>query len=291
MIKTHEIIHQAFRQYRPYLAYSGGGDSGVLLDIICSLGYKPPLIYADTQMEYNSGLPFVKAQAKRYGLTLHVATAEHTPEQVWKKHGYPMLGKMPARMWMQRHKASEYGFKVDVSTCCRKIKIEPARKLAKKLGCNAAMTGLRGSPDDRLRGFRSQKDGVIFYLKTDKLTQINPLDGWTDLMVSRYTKNHKLAVNPSRANGTLTGGCMYCGGGGQFDDSCIRVLRDKYNSNWRKMIIDFGFAPIIIAIKYEVPLSIATAALEILGGVEKVADTMPHVFDFLRKNPLRGYNR
>jgi len=32
-------------------------------------------------------------------------------------------------------------------------------------------------------------------------------------------------------------------------------------------------------------------ALDHLGGPEAVADQMPHVFDFLRITPLRGYDR
>jgi len=291
MKRTHDIIAKAFRQYRPYLAYSGGGDSTVLLDIVTGMGHKPPLIYANSQMEYNSSLSFVQAQAKRYGLELHVAKAELTPEECWKKHGYPMLGKMAARIWMQKHPAVEWGFKVDVSTCCRKMKIAPARVLGKKIGCNAALTGQRGVQDDRLRGLRSHKDGTICDLKQDHLTQINPLDGWTDLMILRYTKQHALEINPARKTGALTIGCMYCGGGAQFDNSGFRVLRKVCNKEWRRMIIDFQFGPIIIAIKYQVPLRIADAALSSMGGLKSVANRMPHVFDFLRPNPLKGYDR
>lgn len=291
MKTTCEIIDRVFRQYRPVLAYSGGGDSGVLLDIIYSMGYRPPLIYVDSQMEYNSGLPFVRKQAKLYGLKLHVAKADITPTECWQRHGYPMLGKMAARIWMQKHPAKQYGFKVDVSTCCRKMKIAPGRMMCKKIGCNAMLTGQRGGQDDRLRGLRALKDGAICELKQDRLIQANPLIGWTDTMVKRYTQSHGLAVNPEKARGALTIGCMYCGGGAQFDNSGFRVLRHTAPEEWRRMLIEYGFAPIILAIKYEVPLDVAADALQRLGGADAVAAKMPHVFDFLRKTPLRGYDR
>ena len=291
MKRTRAIIEQAFRQYRPALAYSGGGDSSVLLDIVVGMGYRPPLIYTDTQMEYGTNPAFVREQAARYGLPLHIARADITPLECWRRHGYPMLGKMAARIWMQRHPAAVYGFKTDVSTCCRKIKIEPARKLLHAIGCNATLTGQRGAQDDRLRGMRSHKDGAICEIKSDHITQINPLDGWTDTMVKRYAAQHALPINPARAAGALTIGCLYCGGGAQFDNSGFRVLRHTDPAAWRRMVTEYGFGPIIIAIKYQVPLAEAQAALDHLGGVDAVADRMPHVFDFLRTNPLKGYDR
>jgi hypothetical protein len=183
------------------------------------------------------------------------------------------------------------GYKLDVSTCCRVMKIKPARDLCKRIGCNAMLTGQRGGQDDRLRGLRAVKDGAIVELKQDKIAQVNPLLGWTDLMIDRYTKQHDLPIHPQRARGALTIGCMYCGGGAQFDNSGFRVLRRTKPEEWRRMMLDFGFAPIVIAIKYGMPLRVAQMALDHLGGPEAVADRMPHVFDFLRVNPLRGYDR
>jgi len=291
MKRTRAIIEQAFRQYRPALAYSGGGDSSVLLDIVHGMGYRPPLIYTDTQMEYGTNQAFVREQAGRYGLQLHIARADITPQDCWKRYGYPMLGKQSARIWMQKHPASKYGFKVDCSTCCRKMKIAPSRKLHHKIGCNATLTGLRGESDSMLRGLRALKDGAICELKQDHLTQINPLNGWTDLMIKRYTVQHALTVNPQKQAGHVTAGCMYCGGGAQFDNSAIRALRLASPDDWRRMVTEYGFGPIIIAIKYQVTLSEAQGALDHLGGVESVADRMPHVFDFLRPKPLKGYDR
>jgi 3'-phosphoadenosine 5'-phosphosulfate sulfotransferase (PAPS reductase)/FAD synthetase len=291
MNQTREIIERAFRQYRPALAYSGGGDSSALLDIVCSLGHKPPIIFSDSQMEYNSSLEFVQTQAKRYGLPFYVAKAPITPEQCWQKYGYPMLGKIAARTWMQKHPAAETGFKIDVSACCRKMKIAPPREMIKKIGCNAILTGQRGAQDDRLRGMRAHKDGPICYLKQDKITQINPLLGWTDTMIRRYAEQHELPINPAKAAGAMTIGCLFCGGGAQFDNSGFRILRKINPEAWRHMLVDFKFAAVIIAIKYEVTLRDAEVAIEKLGGIEKVMSAMPHVFDFLRLNPLKGYMR
>lgn len=284
-------IRQAFSRYRPAIAYSGGADSTVLIDIVTSMGYKPPLIYADSQMEHETCLPFVRRVASLYRLELHVAKAPITPQQCWRRHGFPMLGKTSARVWMKHHTGTDnFGYRVDVSTCCRKMKILPARTLLKRLGKNASLTGLRGAQDDWLRGYRAHTDGAICHLKEDNIVQINPLIGWTDLMIRRYTRNHHLPARPGPTR-NQTNGCMFCGGGAQFENSMFRRLRLTYPAAWRKMVIDFRFGEIILSIKHDRHLADIRAAIATLGGIETIADRMPHVFDFLRLTPLKGYDR
>jgi len=291
MKQTKAIIERAFRQYRPCLAFSGGGDSSVLLDIVASMGFKPPVIYANSQMEYPQNIDYIKGRVAAYGLELHIAKAPVKPLDCWEKTGFPMLGKMSARVWMQRHPRSIYGIKLDVSSCCRTMKIKPARDLAKKLGCNASLTGQRGGQDDQLRGLRAKVDGAISYVKQDNITQINPLTGWPDAMIRRYLAGHEIPPNPLKKAGALTIGCMFCGGGAQFDNSGFRILRKTNHGAWRKMLLEYGFAEIIIAIKYDISRDLARKALDQLGGAANVAQTMPHVFDFLKKTPLKGYSR
>jgi 3'-phosphoadenosine 5'-phosphosulfate sulfotransferase (PAPS reductase)/FAD synthetase len=292
MKQTADIIRRSFRQYRPAIAYSGGGDSTVLLDIVARMGYRPPLIYVDTQMEYEDALPFIRSVAKKYGMQLHVTKAKVTPAECWKKYGYPMLGKQSARIWMQSHRGHKsLGFRCDCSTCCRTMKLAPGRSKVREIGCNASLTGLRGEADSRIRGLRAIKDGAIHFLEADKITQVNPLHGWTDLMIARYTKQNGIPVEPKKQAGHVTSGCMFCGGGAQFDNSGFRVLRRIRPEAWRRMIVDLEFGPVILAIKYDMPLSMTNEAINRLGGLATVADRMPHVFDFLRINPLKGYDR
>lgn len=289
MKTTAAIIKRAFDKYRPAIAYSGGGDSTVLLDIVCGMGYRPPLIYVDSQMEYTDGLPFVQEVAERYGCALHVGRSRLTPLECWKKYGYPMMGKGSARIWMRSH--AGYGFKIDCSTCCRHMKLAPGRAKLKEIGCNATLTGLRGQEDSAIRGLRAIKDGAFCFVKADSITQINPLLGWTDLMIRRYTENHGLPVDPKKRAGLVTAGCMYCGGGAQFDNSAFRVLRHADPVAFRRMLKEFDFAPVILAIRFDVHIDVARDAIQRLGGIDAVIETMPHVFDFLRPIPLKGYVR
>lgn len=272
------------------LAFSGGSDSVLLLDIVFRhTDYRPVVIFADSQMEYPETEAFCREVCEHYGAHLHVARADRTPEEQWRKQGWPMMGKIAARTWMQRHKANPLGFKIDVSSCCRNMKIAPARKLARKLGCDLQLTGVRGSSDDILRGLRAIKDGAIHYVKTDKLTICNPLTGWTNTMGRRYRDKHNLPIHPAKARGAMTIGCVCCGGGSQFTISAYGLLRQTWPAAWWKYIVEVGMGFIILAIKYDQALDRVKTAITDMGGLETVAKERPWVFDFTAKRPLPGY--
>ena len=285
------IIRQTFTEHpAAVLAFSGGTDSTVLLDIVYRhTTYRPPLVWADSQMEYPETEAHVRAVAAQYGATLHVAKAERTPTEQWARQGWPMLGKLSASLWNRNH--PDHGFRCNVSGCCRAMKIKPARTLTKTLHSDCQLTGQRGNQDDRLRGRNAYLYGPLHYVKADKLYISNPLQGWTETMVLRYRAQHDLPQHPAKARGAITIGCMYCGGGAQFTNSGFRVLRHVLPAAWRWFMVEAGAGAIVLALKYDQPLPIAEAAIEELGGLAHLADTKPWLFDFLRLTPLQGYTR
>jgi len=59
-------------------------DSLVLLDLVFTrTDHRPPVVFVDTQLEFETTRPFVEETCARYGAELHVATSERTPEEVW----------------------------------------------------------------------------------------------------------------------------------------------------------------------------------------------------------------
>lgn len=293
MKTTLAIIDAAMREHpRAALAFSGGTDSVILLDIIYRLTpYRPLVVFSDSGLEYPDTRPFIEEVCRRYGAELHVAVAPRTPEEQWLRQGWPMLGKLAARIWMQKHRGRGYGFKLDVSSCCRTLKIAPGRRMMRKLGCTMHFTGQRGGQDDRLRGLRAIRDGAIHYIKTDRLTICNPLLGWTDTMGRRYTRRNDLPIHPAKARGAVTIGCVFCGGGAQFTASAFRILRQSWPEAWRRFILEAAAGEIILALKYDRPLAIVRRAVEAAGGLAHLAEERPWIFDFTCRTPQPAYDK
>jgi len=285
------VIERALKPNRkPCLAFSGGSDSSVLLDLMCNAGYEPTIIWADSQMEYPGTEEYIKKIANSYNLDLRIAVSNRTPMEQWKATGWPMLGKMAARIWMQKNRG-QMGFKINVSECCRAMKIVPARIMTKKSGCNVQITGQRGKTDDNLRGLRNIKDGDLYFQVKDNLWVANPLNGWTDAEINGYIKAHNLPEHPARTRGAKTIGCVYCGGGSQYTNSGYRILRKTWPLAWYKFMVGWRGGLIILALRYKAHLNQIEMAVKEIGGLRYIARNMPWLFDFTRKKPILGYNK
>jgi len=293
MKRTLAIIQDALRTCtRPSIAFSGGSDSLVLLDVLYRKAeVKPDMIFCDTGMEFPETVAFVREVAQAYGARLHIVRPDNKLPGFWQKSGWPFLGKMPARAWTRKHKDMNFGFRLDVSTCCEKLKIRPTRDYIKAQGFDLTFTGMRGSTDDALRSYRQFKDGYLYKEKPSAVWQCHPLLGWTDLMVRRYTRAHDLPRHPMKDKGLITTGCAFCGGGCQFTNSGYRILRTLDPKAWWKFFVTWRAGEILLSIKHDRPLWQIREALDRLGGLEAVAKARPWIFDFSRTTPLRGYTK
>lgn len=272
------------------LAFSGGTDSTVLLDFLTRFcGLRPPLIWIDAGFEVPETEPFVRRVAHLYGVDLHVAKTTADPAEHWEKSGYPMLGKESGAKWNQSH--AGFGFKASPSSCCRKRKLIPGRKLTAALGATMQFVGTRGQADSRSRGHRTATDGTLY--ESDGLHICTPLSGWTDLRVRTYRARFDLPQHPDRQAGRITNtGCnAVCGGGSQFLTSNYAEMRRSFPDLWRQTIVDRGFGPLILAIKHNAPLACVNRAIEQVGGLTHLATTMPWVFDYTKSTPLESYSR
>ncbi len=287
MRRALQLIDAAFKAGPAGLACSGGMDSMALLDLIYTrTPHRPPVVHVSNGLDWPETRSWVEEQCARYGAPFHVAEPKRTPQVQWKRTGFPMLGKLQAPKWNKKH--PDFGFRLDCTGCCLKLKIEPGRKLTKALGRTVQITGLRGDSEAAIRGKYDKASGPIRYNKTHKLWTAAPLSGWTDLMVRRYTRQNKVPQHPARARGALTIGCVACGGGSQFTSSAFRRLRRMDPYLWRRYMVAEGFGPIILAVKHNAPLDLVEKSLKVLGGLEQVAEERPWVFDFTRPRPMPG---
>lgn len=281
-----EIMKEAMTKGRKAcLAFSGGSDSLVLLGLARYLEPRPMVIWADSQMEYPETREFIEKTTKTMGFDLRIAKARIKPIEQWQKTGWPLLGKQPAREWNKKNKSA--GFRLNCSECCRNLKIKPARRLSRNLGISVQFTGQKGTQDDNLRGFRAKTDGFIKYQKRDRMWIANPLIGWANDEIHGYIKQQNLPEHPARSRGAKNIGCVVCGGGSQFQESRYRILRSTWPEAWRSFMVDRAAGVIILAVKYKVDLDEAKEAVRELGGLAKIAEEMPWVFDFTRITPIK----
>jgi hypothetical protein len=58
---------------------------------------------------------------------------------------------------------------------------------------------------------------------------------------------------------------------------------------WRQFVVDWKAGEIILAIKHDEHLDAIRAIIKQMGGLEYLAETRPHIFDYLRQTPKEGY--
>lgn len=284
MRQTLEVLRAAVAQHPRYvLAYSGGTDSTVLLDLVARFATVPPvaLIHVRTGLEPDETLVHVTATADRYHLPLVVARPAERPEDLWRRRGlYPIAGKSSGRTWTSSH--AGYGFKADCSSCCQASKIDPGRKATREAGATLQLVGLRGNADSASRGLHAERRGALY--EVDGLAIAAPLTGWTDLRVASYVRRHRLALTPV----TLAGGeagCLPCAGGAQFTTSSLRRARLYSPERLREILEETGLGEALLAVRFGRPLPAVRRALALLDSAP------PHVFDFIRATPMPGYEK
>ena len=280
------ILREAVDAHPRYVvAYSGGTDSSVLLDLVSRFAQVPPVavVFVSTGLEPEETRQHVAATVARYGFELHTVEPSRDYRAVWSSTGFPMLGKASARDFMRQHPGA--GFKADCSACCKALKLDPGRRATRQLGATRQLVGTRGSADSRSRGLRTLKDGTSYF--TRGLMIAKPLDGWTDLRLRWYVDRYQIPLNPVTLRGGEAG-CLPCGGGAQFTSSSLRRMRLHHPDEWRRYVLEEELGYPITAVRYGTTLVAVRRAVSLLGGLDAVP---PHVFDFLRPTPLPGYEK
>lgn len=291
MKRAIRTIHEAIEKHpNACIAFSGGGDSLVLIDVIYRRAkLKIPILAGPYNMQPPGTRKYNNAVAREYGADIHHTPNADVPVEIqWRLFGWPMLGKLNSREWTAKNPNA--GFKLDCTRCCKTNIIDPKRNEARRLGFNMLFTGMRDS-EARIRGKHSMQRNhkSAYWIKTSKVWQSNPLEHWTDLMIKRYTKQEQLKTHPAKTRGAQSIGCILCGGGAQFTGSTFPICRRLWPEEWRKFIVDQRGGLVILAIKHQRNLTDVRSAVDTIGGLAHLADTRPWIFDYLTYPPKKGY--
>lgn len=178
-----------------YVAFSGGKDSVVALDIVQrAIPHDEFLVlFGDTQMEFSDTYSLVEKQkviCEKEGIKFVISKSEQTPEYTWNQFGPPAQ---------------------TIRWCCGVHKTSPQilllrQILSKPSFRGMAFTGIRG--DESVS--RGQYDDVSFGEKHKGQYSCHAILHWSSAEVFLYIFGNKLLLNETYKKGNSRAGCLVC---------------------------------------------------------------------------------
>jgi len=254
-----------------YIAFSGGKDSTVLLDLVRSIYPKVPAVFCDTGLEYPEIRDFVKSIENVIWLK-----PKYTFKEVIEKYGYPIISKEQAtyiedyrnakskktkeKRWngtpeKHRFKISEkWKFLVDApfkisGRCCKYLKKNPAHEYEKQTG-RKAFLGMMAS-DSNNRGVTYQQYGCN--MADHKPPQSWPIAFWKEDDIWEYIKTKNIPYCKIYDTGITRTGCIFCMFGLHLQKvNRFVILKQTHPKLWDYAINKLGLGEVLdyIGIEY-----------------------------------------
>jgi len=256
----------------PYVSFSGGKDSTVLLDIAWKCDPSTKAVYIDTGLEYPEIKDFVKSK------DVKIITPKISHHKVIKKYGYPVISKMVS-MALDRYRNTKdprqkelrlngginptsgkiqktgvipkkWRFLINApfkcsDRCCYFMKKEPANRFHKKTGM-CPITGEMAS-DSNLRQQQYLKHGCNQFDK--KIPKSTPLGFWFEKDIWDYIKKYNLEYSEIYDKGETRTGCIYCMFGIQKDYGRFERLKVFHETYYNYCMDQLGNREVIDYIK------------------------------------------
>lgn len=174
-----ERIAEHIHRHDGYIAFSGGKDSLVVLDLARRVDPDLPVVFFDSGLEYPETLDFIRAVAGEWDLDLHRIAADP-----------PLLDVLVESGAWEHHVPD--GAAVDLH---RILITEPAARAHELLG-PGELWGVRADESAGRRALYAANghDGVI--ARRDGTVAYGPIWNWSTADVWSYIHRHRLPVNP-----------------------------------------------------------------------------------------------
>lgn len=248
-----------------YVAFSGGKDSSVLLDLVRMIDKEDvPAVFVNTGNEYPDNIRFVRHLRDDLGYNIEELHPKLSPREVWKTEGFPLVSKKVSYMirLVGRSPNTEtarraldgssprYGipekykyilkepYKVS-DRCCTILKKNPMHEYERRtgrhpiIGVMAAESRMRTEEYIRLGGCNTFAEGV------GQVTKSLPLAIWTDDDIFAYVQYRNLELSEIYNKGARGTGCVGCAFGCQFRDDHRFELLYKLYPKYYEMIMNY----------------------------------------------------
>lgn len=235
---TVKRIVKAYEKYKNkldifHVAFSGGKDSAVLLDLVKKALPKDGfvVIFGDTGMEFPDTYDVVKKtqeQCEKDGTHFYIAKSHFNPEESWKIFGPPAR---VLRWCCSVHKSTPQTIKM------REITGKNNYTGLDYVGVRAHESVARSTYEFESYG-KKQKGQYSF----------NPILEWTSAEIWLYIYINKIFINEAYKKGNSRAGCLFCpmsGGSSDYFRHCsyekeiekyISFIKESYVSNDEKSV-------------------------------------------------------
>lgn len=184
------MITKILRKHKfPVVAFSGGKDSTVVLDLVRKIDPKVTAVFCDTGVEAKTTYEYIK----RVDNVITLRPRKTFWECV-DQYGFPVMkGKGKNR----------------VNHCCEWLKDKPMKEWIKESGCDLIFTGLTMG-ESRQRMMFLKHYGSYMYVKSWKVWKCHPISDWTEEDVWKHIKDNSLDYNKGYDADMVRCGCQPC---------------------------------------------------------------------------------
>jgi 3'-phosphoadenosine 5'-phosphosulfate sulfotransferase (PAPS reductase)/FAD synthetase len=266
-----------------YVAFSGGKDSTVLLDICRRLYPDIVAVFSDTGLEYPEIRKFVKSIDNVVWIKPKMNFKE-----VIDKYGYPVISKEVSRdisvvrnkpdgitaqkfkrdsehtiRYGQRYCIEKYAYLIKAPfkiscLCCDMLKKGPFHNYEKATNLKPIIGTM--ASDSNLRKTNYLKTGCNAFGKRPSST---PMSFWLESDIWEYIKQHKIPYSSIYDMGYTRTGCMFCMFGIHLEKGLNRFQRmsKTHPKMYNYCINDLGLGKVMdyIGVKYEIENDLFTA--------------------------------
>lgn len=242
-----------------YVAFSGGKDSTVLLDLVRVVDKDVPAVFCNTGNEWPEIVQFVRSLKATEGYNIVEVHPKKTCREYWAQFGFPLISKETANKlsYMKRSPDTQTA-KVAMSEdsfykcpkrwrflaeqeffcsarCCGALKHNPSEIYERKTGRHPITGTMAEESLTRQRAYLKKGGCNVFGSRAES----TPLAIWTERDIWDYIRSRDLKVADIYYKGATRTRCVGCGFGAHLADDHRFDLLYKLYPKYYKMIMDY----------------------------------------------------